>query len=135
MAHKEKSARKAYQTTYYQRNRDAVKAAQKTWRNSDAGAKHRTNRTLKKYGLTDVDWAQIWDRQGGKCAGCLCKLEMGNQTHIDHCHSSKVVRGLLCSECNLALGKVKDSIETLSRLCAYLNRSALLQKEASSGQN
>jgi hypothetical protein len=41
---------------------------------------------------------------------------------IDHCHDSGVVRGVLCTPCNLALGHVKDSPDTLRALASYLER-------------
>jgi len=39
---------------------------------------------------------------------------------VDHCHVSGKVRGLLCSECNLGLGKFKDSLNKLRKAVSYL---------------
>ena len=39
---------------------------------------------------------------------------------IDHCHETNIVRGVLCSACNLALGHARDSIEVLDKLKNYL---------------
>lgn len=39
---------------------------------------------------------------------------------IDHCHETNVVRGVLCSACNLALGHARDSVEVLEKLKDYL---------------
>jgi len=122
MAHVERAERLCYAKVYYERNRDAVKAKQKEWRESANGSRHRFSRTLKKHGITAHDFALMWVSQSGNCAGCFKPLDDGQNTHIDHCHSTGFVRGLLCSACNLALGKVDDSADTLLRLVNYLNK-------------
>ncbi|MBK7864314.1 MAG: hypothetical protein IPJ65_38090 [Archangiaceae bacterium] len=65
----------------------------------------------------------MFEAQGGKCLGCERKLCFDSDTCIDHCHVSKVVRGLLCDDCNQILGRAKDSIETLNNLIGYLTKS------------
>lgn len=117
------NVQKQYFETYYQRNRDRVRLSQKAWRESPRGAAHRFKKTLQKYSLTKFDWDAIWASQSGACAGCLSALVIGADTHIDHCHDSGRVRGLLCSSCNLAVGKIKDDPATLRRLADYLERS------------
>jgi hypothetical protein len=109
---------------WYAVNRGAVLAKQKEWRDSERGQAHRWRRTLAKYDLTQSAFDSIWEAQDGKCAGCLATLVLGPGTHIDHCHGSNVVRGLLCASCNLALGKVMDAPETLRRLASYLDKAS-----------
>ncbi len=71
----------------------------------------------KRYGITEEAYKDFLERQGGLCA--ICRGLM-SPPHVDHCHSSGKVRGLLCSECNLGLGKFKDNPEFLSRATSYL---------------
>jgi Recombination endonuclease VII len=67
--------------------------------------------------------------QGNACATCLTPFtevdpedfRMGD-ANVDHCHVRGHNRGVLCMDCNIALGKVKDSADTLSRMIAYLKR-------------
>lgn len=42
-------------------------------------------------------------------------------TNIDHCHTTGMVRGRLCWECNVILGFAQDSPERLQGLIEYLN--------------
>lgn len=53
-----------------------------------------------------------------------CGREPGSRRlHIDHCHTTGKVRGVLCNGCNIALGGVEDNIETLRGLIKYLEQS------------
>ena len=60
---------------------------------------------------------QLHIEQQGKCA--LCPEPA---THLDHCHDTGKIRGLLCVKCNSGLGMFKDSVETLKAAIDYLSR-------------
>jgi len=49
----------------------------------------------------------------------LCGEE-SNKLNLDHCHETNTFRGWLCYNCNVGLGKLKDSIEMLERGIKYL---------------
>lgn len=72
----------------------------------------------RTYGLTVEDVKAMLEQQGGNCATCVRPL-MG-KPHVDHCHTSGKVRGLLCGSCNRALGLVRDQVDVLSRMIDYL---------------
>lgn len=74
----------------------------------------------RAYGLVPSDVSAIAERQNGQCPICRRGLAAVKRTHIDHCHSTGRVRGILCSECNTGIGKLKDSPELLRRALAYL---------------
>lgn len=75
-----------------------------------------------RYGITHEQFIEMLEKQNYLCKICLNKLdtEKRNAVHIDHCHETGVVRGVLCDHCNLGIGKLKDSIETLERAIQYI---------------
>jgi hypothetical protein len=75
---------------------------------------------LKKYGLSLADYRAILDRQDGKCAICRDDLKGDKNTHVDHCHSTGVVRGVLCNRCNLAVGMLRNSSTIALAAARYL---------------
>jgi hypothetical protein len=61
---------------------------------------------LEQYGLTEEMVSQMLIKQEGKCA--ICGTLFGDtKPNIDHCHKQGMVRGLLCSPCNIVLGYVE----------------------------
>lgn len=60
------------------------------------------------------------DEQNGVCA--ICKFKPKTVFHVDHCHSTGKVRGLLCINCNMALGLLKDNKMFLSQAIDYLSK-------------
>ena len=72
-----------------------------------------------KYGITELEYKEMYDKQNGNCALCNKNVEY-KKLHVDHCHKSGRIRGLLCSNCNLALGNFKDNIEVLKKAIDYL---------------
>jgi hypothetical protein len=80
-----------------------------------------------KYGLTPEMEAAFLTKQKGGCAVC------GNPPPlvVDHCHKTKVVRGLLCYRCNLGLGMFGDNIEGLLKAIRYLKQVAAQSKKTS----
>ena len=76
-----------------------------------------------KYGIGFDDYERLLAAQGGGCAICGNKRSHskgGGRFHVDHCHATGVVRGLLCQGCNTTLGQMRDSPELLKRAAEYL---------------
>lgn len=70
-----------------------------------------TDPTLKKYGLSKMDWLELYRRKDGCCHICGRKFEIGHRVNVDHEHvrgwkhmppeeRKHYVRGLLCYTCN-----------------------------------
>jgi hypothetical protein len=66
----------------------------------------------------------MFEKQAGKCAICevlmLVSGNKGDSVHMDHSHETGKIRGLLCAQCNLGLGKFKDDHVRLRKAIAYL---------------
>lgn len=76
---------------------------------------------LKKlFGITEKQYLQMLQEQENLCKICNNAFENRRDTHLDHCHKTNTVRGLLCGACNKGLGHFKDNIENLQKAIKYL---------------
>lgn len=80
--------------------------------------KHGAGRFADGTSWTAQEHLSLQAEQQGRCA--ICDEE--KPLVVDHCHSEKKVRGLLCRECNVGLGHFRDSAEILRSAIAYLGR-------------
>ena len=82
----------------------------------------RERHLVRKYGVNLMDYAAMLSTQGGKCAICRASEEdqFKGVFHVDHCHATGKVRGLLCRGCNHMLGVVGDDPKILLRAVKYL---------------
>ncbi len=82
----------------------------------------RNTHYVRRYGITVEDFGNILKLQDGKCAICneLETCTTKKRLHVDHCHVTGKVRGLLCHKCNAGLGNLKDSLVTLENASIYL---------------
>lgn len=76
----------------------------------------------RRYGITAEEADALIEEQGGLCAICqrVPNQKYKNPWHIDHNHETGKVRGMLCHQCNTALGNFNDDPETLERALDYL---------------
>lgn len=77
----------------------------------------RRNKTLRGYGLDESEYNKMYEEQGGVCK--ICKQDL--RLVVDHCHETGRIRGLLCNQCNIALGAFYDDSERLQVAIDYLN--------------
>mgnify|MGYP000296437779 FL=1 len=76
-------------------------------------------RQLKRYGLSVAAFLEMVASQQSRCAICLTTHSQAD-LHVDHCHATGTVRGLLCSFCNTGLGLFRDNPEALRMAVRYL---------------
>ena len=76
----------------------------------------------RHYGIGLDDYNKLFEEQKGTCAICGTDTPGGKwkNFHVDHCHDTKKVRGLLCTNCNTTLGLCKENIHTLKSMIQYL---------------
>jgi hypothetical protein len=105
----------------------------KAWRlaNPDRVKEHRKNNRQKnyrqelvrKYGVEFEWFDNQFELQNGQCAVCKKELigsDKQNKPHVDHCHTTGKVRGILCNRCNTVLGLCNDDQKLFTNLIRYL---------------
>lgn len=112
---KRKDSQKEYNKKYKESNRERIIKNGNTWaKNNPIVVK---NYVLKRrYGATVQKYNELLENQKGCCA--ICKIhysEFERAFHIDHCHKSNKIRGLLCVNCNTALGHFKEDVNLLEQ--------------------
>jgi hypothetical protein len=80
----------------------------------------RRRRLLREYGISPEEYDALLTSQDGRCCICGADYPGANGWHIDHCHKTGVVRGILCHRCNLGLGNFRDDPERLAAAIEYL---------------
>ncbi|MFD7294425.1 endonuclease VII domain-containing protein [Streptomyces sp. NPDC059897] len=80
----------------------------------------RQDHLKRNYGLTEAQRDEMVASQVGICVICL----NAPAVHVDHCHETGRVRGVLCFNCNSAIGKLGDDPDTVRRAAAYLEGNA-----------
>jgi len=83
-------------------------------------------RKFSKYGLTENEFETMLQNQNHRCAICLTDDPKTKGWCIDHCHTTKIVRGILCSNCNSAIGLMKENTFALRAAIEYLCRANML---------
>ncbi len=78
------------------------------------------HRLKYRYGITLAQYEAMWSKQDGKCA--ICEENFDKTPHVDHCHKSKFVRGLLCDRCNRGIGYFRENQSFLVSAAKYLDR-------------
>lgn len=71
--------------------------------------------------ITQADYELIINKQGNKCALCGKDFDY-TRALVDHKHGTKIIRGLLCSSCNLKLSGIEDN-EFLQKALKYLSET------------
>lgn len=72
-----------------------------------------------RYNMTVEQYHTLLINQDGRCKICS-KRQARRSLAVDHCHSTNVVRGLLCDKCNMALGLIHDNLDILDGMKQYL---------------
>lgn len=107
--HKYKEQTIKYNKEYFQKNKKRIVN------------RNYIKKLKKKYNLSYEQYLKILEVQGNKCA--ICKNELGidrNHIHVDHCHKTGKIRGILCRYCNSTLGYSKEDKNRLEACIEYL---------------
>jgi hypothetical protein len=83
-----------------------------------------SNSLLRNYGITIEQKQLMVNAQNNCCAICKEPFISTKNTHLDHCHDTGKIRGILCASCNHGIGKFKDSPKLLQRAVHYIEYHA-----------
>lgn len=128
----ERNARRREQYATDAAFREESKKAAKEW--AVRNVEKRFAQNIRRYGISPADYQKMYDDQKGLCAICdrwlpssdgrASSLRSRNdRLHIDHCHTTGRVRGLLCHRCNIGIGHLDDDPARMERAARYLRRS------------
>lgn len=121
------------------RNPERVQERRRRYYEADrVGQRERTRRAtlIRQYGITVEQFDELMAAQGARCAICrITQAEYMEATKrrfaVDHDHKTGRVRGLLCNQCNTALGLLRESPALVERAADYLHEgTSSIQKGA-----
>jgi hypothetical protein len=110
---------------YAEANREKRKAKHTEWRKNNrdhVNAYRRAQHFKHNYGMT-IEARDAMVLSQGWCAICHCTAPRDKVGWVvDHCHTSGVVRSILCNPCNVVLGKVEEDVSVLRNMISYLEK-------------
>ncbi len=105
-------------------NKGGYKAAKRRYLDSPKGKVATRRQIVKRYGLTVEAYKTLELGQKGTCAICHQINSNGRALAVDHNHDTGIIRGLLCTTCNLAIGYLNDDPKLLQSALEYLTCAA-----------
>ena len=121
--HKDELKKKAVDRYFKNRDEVLLQKREKYRNNPNFKASKRAYALRTKYGIPNEDYDKLVEKQNNCCDICgKSRSEFEKEFFIDHDHTTKKVRGLLCLWCNTVIGFAKDNIETLKNAITYLKK-------------
>jgi len=127
-----KESQRLYSEQYRIKNREKINTKKREYRLLHKGERKEESRRqwLKRcYSMTQEDYDIKFRNQNGCCAICkniettIHGFTKNNQSlAVDHCHKSGKIRGLLCRNCNTAIGLLNEDISLLEKAKEYLGK-------------
>lgn len=92
--------------------------------------KSHANRWLR-FGLSPWRYGELLEEQKKQCAICgIVFTETGRaKAVIDHCHKTKMIRGVLCVKCNTGIGQLRDSSQIVKAALNYLENKKRIKPD------
>jgi len=127
----QKAANREANRRYYARNREKMRARERTperraaareWARNNPD-KIRNSFLRRKFGITLDDYLEMAEAQRHRCSICgKTREEECRDLAVDHCHETGKVRALLCTNCNTDLHVLERDPERLRRMLEYLEK-------------
>lgn len=102
------------------------KRSSKNWNSKSKEERQQINTKVRlkyNYNITVEEYNELVKKQDNKCYICGTKGGYNDKPlYVDHCHSTGMVRKLLCQHCNSGLGMFRDNPELLEKAADYLRK-------------
>lgn len=118
---------KKYSEEYREGNKEEIARKAKI-RNADPKNKlaRRIKHLKEEYNMTLEDFDKMVNSHENSCAIChKHQSQLNKLLSIDHDHSTGKIRGLLCFDCNVGIGKLGDDIQILKSAIEYLTHHSI----------
>lgn len=105
--------------------KECIKEQRNAYYRTEAGYKVKIEKAWKDKGInmTVEAFGELLEEQDGVCAICSAdRNKNGTALCVDHCHNTGVIRGLLCHNCNITLGRFSDNADNLRKAATYLEK-------------
>ena len=112
-----KACKAEYNRAHYLKNKERYLASASR---TKAKPGYRDMILRQLYGIDQATYDRMFEHQGGVCAICATPPSNRRRLCVDHCHSTNVVRGLLCDRCNTGLSWFSESRLRLLAAAKYL---------------
>lgn len=103
-------------------------AARHLRQRKDRPLKTKETRLKSRYRISLQSWEEMFEAQSGRCAICREAPAAGRfGLVVDHCHSTGLVRGLLCAPCNSGIGFLGDNADRALAAAVYLRDNLAIE--------
>jgi hypothetical protein len=121
-SHKEQI--KKYSIEYSKSHRNQRNKHRRQWRKNNP-ERVKEEKLKLRFKITLIEYNKLLEQQNNKCGICNETFDFSNLNKmkypsVDHCHSTKKVRGILCRRCNSGIGGFHDNIDLLNRALLWL---------------
>lgn len=118
-----KICKKRTAVEYRKNHPDRLGAYNKKWVLSNPD-KRKNSQLMAAYGLSLFEYRRMYDVQEGRCQICLIHADtLVRGLVVDHAHINNKIRGLLCDNCNKALGLIRDLPLIARNMAEYLEKA------------
>jgi hypothetical protein len=110
---------RAHGQTYWENNKEKVREIDRNRHKKRTKEERAEKHIYQTYGLTKEEHEALMAEQDYCCAVCGKKKKLC----VDHDHETDEIRGMLCRNCNAAIGLLGDTIEDVEKAVNYLRRN------------
>lgn len=116
--------RASYHRKWYKKNKARIRKIARVYARQHP-EKNTSSRLKTVFGITLDEYNDMLKSQDERCAICGRHYTEASRDKrrlaVDHDHKTGRIRGLLCTNCNGAIGRFSDSVELMSKAIEYLN--------------